>query len=131
MSVLNITALFNGACPKDYSASIAEIGVNAGADTWRAACDDASDYPLITDDNRESIRDWLLSFGAWDRAELDATNLDALLLQFIAGDIRDAGLSPESTDTDWIDYQRRAESGQVSGSLFRGADGSVYFYAGS
>ena len=39
---INITRFFNEACPRDYSASAAEIGENAGADTWRAACDDSA-----------------------------------------------------------------------------------------
>jgi hypothetical protein len=44
---INITRFFNDAAPMDYSASVAEIGQNAGKDTWRAACDDASDWNML------------------------------------------------------------------------------------
>jgi len=95
---LNITRFCNEAAPMDYSASVAEIGANAGADTWRAACEDAPDWNLLdTDDKRQAFRDHIRGFGAWDAAEIAAMtdlHLNALLIQFIAGDIRnndDAG----------------------------------------
>jgi len=39
---LNITAFFNTIAPMDYSASVAEIGNDAGPATWRAAFSAAS-----------------------------------------------------------------------------------------
>lgn len=96
---LNITHFFRTATPKDYSASVAEIGNNAGAYTWQAAIDDSEDYPLLnSDDNRQEFRDYIKGFGAWDDAEIAAMNdtaLNALLIQMISGDIREAGLKSE------------------------------------
>ena len=43
---INVTRFYLEACPKDYSASVAEIGSNAGQDTWNAAVDDAGKFFL-------------------------------------------------------------------------------------
>ena len=130
---LDITKFFQTAAPSDYSASVAEIGARAGLDTWNAACDDAPDYPLLdTDDKRDAFRDYVRMFGAWSPKEIKAwtdAELTALLMQFIAGDIREAGLTPQSTPEDWARYEKDAESGRVSGRLYY-SNGSVYYSLG-
>lgn len=45
---INITTFFNNAAPMDYSASIAEIGDDAGPSTWRAA-NEAEYFPEEVD----------------------------------------------------------------------------------
>lgn len=129
---LNITALCNSMCPRDYSASVAEIGANAGADTWRAACDNAPDYSdwLDTDDKRESFRDFVRGYGAWSDNEINAWSNDeltALLIQFISGDIRESGLD---AGIDWPEYYELSEHGTISGNLFRADDGEIYYTIG-
>lgn len=132
---LNITEFFNNAAPMDYSASVAEIGADAGRSTWRAAVEDAPDWPLLdTDEKREAFRDHIRGFGAWDDVEIKAWSnreLTALCMQMIAGDIREAGLSPGSDDADWIVYEARANAGHCGGSIYRGDDGQVFYYIGS
>lgn len=132
---IDISAFFNAACPRDYSASVAELGANAGADTWRAATDDAEDWPMLaTDEAREAFRAFVISSGGWSREEVAAfTNkeLSALLIQWISGDMRECDIGPESTPEDWARYQREAEEGQVPGRIFRAEDGRVFFYVGS
>jgi hypothetical protein len=136
MMEINITRFFNAAAFRDYSASVAEIGNNAGADTWSAACDDAPDYPelLATDEAREAFRDYVQSWGAWERAEIDARSnaeLSALMIQWISGDAREAfPHARTSADISPDDWARYAESDDSAGRLFRGDDGSVYFYVG-
>lgn len=94
---IDITDFYQNACPKDYSASVAEIGENAAAYTWRAAIDDALDYLMLdTDDKRDAFKAYIIGFGAWTHEEIEAwTNieLNALFIQFVAGSMRD-------TDTD-------------------------------
>lgn len=111
---INITQFFTDATPMDYSASVAEIGGNAGADTWRAACDDAPDYDLLnTPEKLDAMRKWARSSGGWDAEEIAAwsdVELNALFIQLISGDIRE--------------YQA---SDQVSGALFKGIDGGIYY----
>lgn len=130
---LNITEFFNEAAPRDYSASVAEIGNNAGADTWQAAMADADDYNLLdTDDKRDAFRVYVKGFGAWDDAEIAAwcdTELQALCVQMIAGDMRECGIGPESTDADWGEYQKRAEAGRVSGRIGRN-ETDIFYYIG-
>lgn len=122
---LDITRFFNDACPKDYSASIAEIGNSAGADTWRAAMDDSEEYFLLDNvDKRDNFRQHLVGMGAWDDNEVNDFNdceLNALLLQLISGDIREAGL--DSRFPDWRAYENDENN---RGSLFH-ADGKVYY----
>jgi hypothetical protein len=112
---LNITEFFNAAAPMDYSASVAEIGAGAGRATWQAAVEDAPDWPLLdTDKKREAFRNHVRGFGAWDDAEIaewSARELTALLIQMIAGDIREADLSPDADDVDWA--QRPGRPGQL------------------
>lgn len=115
---INITNFYCNACPRDYSASVAEIGRNAGADTWRAAMDDSADYPILdTAEKREAFKEYIQGFGAWDDTEIAAftdTALNALCIQFVSGDIREYGLDNEN-----------------GGNLFSGVDGEIYFYCGS
>ena len=132
---LNVTEFFRTAAPMDYSASAAEIGADADRQTWLAAVEDAPDWPLLdTDEKREAFKAHLLGFGAWQEdeiAEWSNRELVALLLQMIAGDIRDADLSPDSDDADWIAYEARAAAGQCASNIFRADDGAVYYWIGS
>lgn len=134
---LDITEFFNGAAPMDYSASAAEIGLNAGPDTWRAACDDAPDYPLLdTDDKRAAFRAFVRSSGGWSDAEIAAwsdAELTALLIQWISGDMREPvgfELGPGTTAEQWAEYERQSCEGQCAGRIFRAGDGRIYFYIG-
>lgn len=115
---INITKFYREATPNDYSASVAEIGNNAGPDTWRAANDDSAEYFILdTDEKREAFRDYIRGFGAWDESEITGfsdTALNALCIQFVAGDLREHGLDSES-----------------GGTCFTGTDGEFYFYCGS
>lgn len=62
---LDITRFFNEACPMDYSASVAEIGRDAGKVTWSAAVEDAAEYSILPDEKaREAFRDQVKGFGA-------------------------------------------------------------------
>lgn len=129
---LNITDLYNNMAPMDYSASVAEIGESAGADTWRAACDDSADYMILdTDDKREAMREHVRGFGAWSEEEINAWSdieLNALLLQMISGDIRESVLDDDRSA--WPEYYELAEQGTVSGNLFRADDGQIYYTIG-
>ncbi len=92
---VNITQFFNEACPRDYSASVAEIGNNAGKATWEAANEDSAEYMLIdTDEKRDALRQHVRGFGAWSDDEIAAwtdIELNALFIQLVSGDMREAG----------------------------------------
>ena len=130
---LNITKVFNAIAPRDYSASVAEIGANAGRDTWRAAIDDSPEFMLLdTDDKREAFKAHIRGYGAWSDAEIAAwsdVELNALLLQMIAGDMREGNLSAGMTAAGWARYQEASEAGQISGAIFV-TDGEIYYYVG-
>ena len=135
---LNITEAFNAIAPRDYSASVAEIGANAGPDTWRAAVEDSPEYMLLdTGDKREAFKAHIRGFGAWDEEEIAAwsdVELNALFLQMIAGDMREADLRAGMTAEEWQAYQEATEAGQCAGNIFGGplsTDGEIYYYLGS
>lgn len=126
---LDITDFFTNAAPRDYSASVAELGRDAGAITWRHACEDVPEYPLLdTEEKREAFRAHAREFGAWSDEEIaqwSDEELTALLLQMISGDIRDTGMEPDTFD--WQAYQEGVEEGTYSGRLFRSDDGRIYY----
>lgn len=131
---IEITALIASEdfTPFDLSNNRATLGDNAGQLTWQASKEAAEAIPslLPTSEHKEAFRDWAESSGGWTREEIDAwtdSELDALLLQWIAGDIHEAFGDAEPSEWDWADYQERAEHGQVSPNLFRCDDGRVFF----
>jgi hypothetical protein len=115
------------------SGSVAEWGEGAGRFTWNNCLKQAEKGNPITDDNRDEVRSFFRSFGAWSAEEIggwDDAELGALLIQFAAGDIREAENVATDDDTgeiDWDEYEREAERGQVSGRLFRDAAGRIWF----
>lgn len=131
MRHLEITDFFNNAAPMDYAASVAEIGANAGAYTWRAACDDSPDYPILRDDSTlEAFREFVINNGGWSEREVrefTATELNALAIQWVAGDMRECDIGPDSTPADWAEYELRANDGIVPSRIWRDDDGRVYF----
>lgn len=129
---INITHFFRNAAPMDYSASVAEIGQDAGTSTWNAAKDDSEDYPLIdTDEKREALRAHIKGFGAWDAEEIARmtdTDLNALFIQMVSGDIRESGI--DTANPDWKAYEEKVEQGQIGGSFWPGDDGDIYYAIG-
>lgn len=130
---IDITLFFNQACPRDYSASVAEIGNNAAQYTWQAAWDDSADYNMLdTDEKRQAFREYVKEFGAWSTEEIAAwsdVELNALFIQMVAGDIREADLDQENPD--WAQYEQDSNDGRISGRMFPTDDGKVYYYIGS
>ncbi len=136
MVEIDITRFFNEAAPMDYSASVAEIGTDAGPSTWRAACDDSPDYPelLATEDQREAFRGFVRSSGGWTDKEIrqwSDDELRALFIQWISGDMRECGMLPGLTEDEWREIESRQSEGRTPSNIYRGDDGRIYFYCGS
>ena len=89
---IDITTFYKYCVPLDYCASVAEIGRNAGADTWQAALDDSLEYIMLsTCAKREAMRDHLKEYGAWSATDIDRWSiqeLNAMLIQEIASAMR-------------------------------------------
>lgn len=129
---IDISRLFHSGdyAPMNYSASVAEIGQNAGNITWKAACDDANDFGpmLVTPKQLDAFRDHVTGFGAWSEEEIAAwsdNECNALFLQLVSGDIREADL-----DTDNPDWEEYYENDSVAGRMFEGIDGHIYYQLG-
>lgn len=126
---INITKFYNEACPKDYFASVAEIGANAGRDTWEAAKEDAGFFQFLdTQEKVDAFKAFVKESGDWTWDEINSWSvreLNALFLQWVAGDIREC--LEWDVDDVWANYEEMAESGQVPSRLFRTDNGQVYF----
>ena len=126
---INITKFYDEAAPMDYSASVAEIGNNAGPQTWQAAKEDASDWNMLdTDEKRQAFREWVKPSGGWTEAEIAEwtdLELNALFVQWVAGDIR--GCLEWDCDDVWTNYAEMAEAGQVPSNIWRDDQGQVFF----
>jgi hypothetical protein len=127
---INITSFFNNARHADYSASVAEIGDNAGTITWRNALEDSPKWNLLdTEEKRDAFREYVKGFGAWSDDEIAGwsnVELNALFVQFVAGDVREG--FERDADNLWENYYTLCEEGRVSGNLFRDDNGQIYYY---
>ena len=115
-------------CAELLSGSVAELGETAALTTWKNAVRKAEELHPITDENRDAARDHVRGFGAWSPEEIeswDDAELGALLLQFAAGDLREAErVGVETAD----DYERECERGRLSGRLwFDDENGKVWY----
>lgn len=137
MAEIDITDFVRGdADPSDYSASIAETGYqDIGKRTWHAAL--GAETLLTTPEHIADWREYVKGFGAWEDEEIDGWSeqeCNALFVQYISGDIREAReLAPSDNDEgiDWPEYEKLCEVDQCNGNLFLGSDDCIYYYVGS
>jgi len=115
---IDVTDLFNGELDAWYiSNSVFNLGDNAAKITWEHALAAPN---LVTDENRETIRDHFRAYGAWDEGDLLQWNdqsLSALLWQDAAADVQ------EHWDLEALDEQPWE-------SRIFSADGRFYFTIG-
>lgn len=131
---LNISHLFaddSAFVPFDCSNNMATMGEGVGRITWQAAKETAEEITLLkTEEEKQEYRDYVKGFGAWSEEEIAAwsdTELNALLLQFIAGDVREAFKDADVSEWDWAQYEKDSQAGRISGNLFKADDGSIYY----
>ena len=119
-----VTRLINEVDPSEISGSIAERGNNAGPETWANAMEATADEPLLKPDERNAARKFFRGFGAWTEQEIAAwsdNELDAIVLQYAAGDLRELqSCAPGDGlgDIDWDEAERLQSEGTCAGSLF-------------
>lgn len=127
MFSVDITDFLAQECMRDYSASVAELGPHAGRDTWQACTENAPDWQFLKPENMDGFREFVRSAGAWDDAEIAAWSedyLQALCLQWIAGDVRECGADKPAPD--WQAIRADQENGRVPSSVYF-QDGRVYW----
>ena len=132
---LDITALITrqGFDPWELSNSRANLGQDAHR-CWRNSVAQAQIPPPLLDSEeaKQEFRDWVESSGGWSLDEIAAwsdVELNALLIQWIAGDIREAfgdDLPYDPSEWDRTQYETDASAGRISSNLFF-ANGKVYF----
>ncbi len=128
MREVNVNRLVTDLEPSDISASVAERGANAGSETWANSMKAVAEYPLLKENEREAVRGFFAEFGAWDEEEVAAwsdNELDALVLQFAAGDLRELqALAPGEGlgGIDWDEAEKLSQDGVCGGRLFVSGD---------
>jgi hypothetical protein len=117
--------------PFDMSNNRATLGDDAGRLTWEASKECAQEIDMLNTPGRvEAFREFVSQSGGWsdeETAAMDHDELNALCLQWIAGDIREAFGDAEFSEWDWTAYGEDAGAGRISSRLYRGDDGKVYF----
>jgi hypothetical protein len=118
----------------DLSHSVAEGGENAMHNTWKNSKAEAGRHPVLnTPEKLAAMREFAASSGGWTReeiAEWPDSELNALFLQWIAGDCRELG-ADSLADIDWDEAEEMQSAGQAASNLFRGDDDKIYFYLGN
>ena len=112
------------------SHSRAEGGQDAGRNTWQAAKQAARETVLLdTEEKLDAMRDFAHSSGGWTREEIaawSAEEINALFLQWVAGDCREAG-ADSLGEIDWQGYETDCEAGAASSRFYKTEDGRIYF----
>jgi hypothetical protein len=131
---ININKYFdNELCPSDFSASVAEMGQNAGEYTWNYAKEESQDILILTSFEQfaafiEHMESMGMDFSEDDKP-MNGMELNALFIQLISGDIRESeGLS--ECPINWELYAEESEAGQVSSRIYFGTDNNHYYYLG-
>lgn len=135
---LDITSLVRSDdfVPFDLSNNRATLGDDAGRLTWNASLETAKEVASLipTPEHKEAFRSFVKDSGGWTEEEIAAwsdTELDAVLLQWIAGDIREAFGDADFAGWDWAEYEKDSEAGRISSRLFKASDGRLFFYIGN
>lgn len=128
MCEIDVTPIMTEDCSV-LSASQAELGPEAGKITWDNCLALSERLPLITDTNRDDVRDHFADYGAWERSEIDAwsdVELGAMVWQEAAASYREF---EDYCDGDLTRYEVECERGSISGQLWL-TETSAIFYAG-
>ena len=135
---IDITDFVKTAEASEFSASQAELGKDAGKITWNNAKREAESTQLIGEENRDEFNRWAREFGAWSEDEIAAWSLDecnALLIQYISGDLRELESLCYSDDDeygiDWKEAEKLSSAGTIGSNIYRGDDSRLYFYMGN
>lgn len=130
MASIDVTWFIRTCSMMDFSASVAEIGTDAGPATWRASLEESEEFDFLpTPDLLQEFREWLKPWGGWSDDEIAAMSdqhLRALCLQWIAGDWRECFDCPIDA-VDWEGYRILASDGQCPSSFYRTEDGLIFW----
>ena len=110
----------------NLSHSQAEGGENAMQNTWKNSI-------LNTPEKLQAMRDFSRESGGWTReeiAEWTDSEINALFLQWVAGDCRELGADSLS-EIDWQEAEVLQSEGEAPSNIYKGDDGKIYFYLGN
>ncbi len=108
-----------------FCSSVAESGLsNIGQITWNNTLEE-TELNYVNQENKEEFLQYFLSFGAWEKEEIDSIEeLNALAIQEIAHRIR------EFENYDCLkEYKKDEMEGSIMGGIFK-HNGSHYITLG-
>jgi hypothetical protein len=114
------------------SNSVANLGDNAGKITWNNSLNAAKEMPqpLDTEEKQKAFRKFVREYSSELEGDCkDNVELNALFIQWVAGDIREAfgyDLAEDFNEWNWDEYEIDSEKGHVSSNLYK-QDGKLYF----
>lgn len=135
---IDITDFVVAATPRDYSESIAEIGQHAAEITWQAAKTAGKQHPMLdTKEKLRAMRNWLKNAG-WgldEKKPPTRPELNALFVQLISGDLREAGIDENGLGVEELRSALEAvehdiQEGLIACRVFVGSNGRVYYDLG-
>ena len=119
---IDITSLLEMDCVQ-LSHSAHEGGQDAGRNTWTSSKAQVAKTPVLdTEEKLQAMREFARSSGGWtaeEIAEWSAGEVNALFLQWVSGECREAGADSLS-EIDWEEYREDCKAGLISGRLYRG-----------
>lgn len=118
------------------SGSVAELGASAARLTWANSQAYAAKHPLLTRREQfDAAREFIIESGGWTEEEVHAmpdSEVNSLITQWVAGDLRELeSMCDEDGSVCWEAAEEMSHVGIVSGRIYPGDDGKVYFYMGA
>lgn len=128
---IDVTDLFKEDEPHLYSASMFELGERAGKITWDNAIEASETFSFVTRETRPDIVAFVKSAGAWSLDEIAGwtdVELNALLIQWVAGDMREGETYAldDNGEWNWNAYYEAAQAGHVASRLYEN-NGRIYY----
>lgn len=130
-----ITHIFDNQEPDFFASSIAKSGnPNIARDCWLRAVTHADPLRfLVTPAQQKAFQDYLEDAGFEFEREYTPREIEALFIQSVASDVEEAQYVAPGRDwqgISWKKYERASNDGKVSGTLFKGEDGEIYYQIG-
>lgn len=119
-----------------YSASVMELGANAGPRTWNNAKKAYETWNFLdTPEKQEAFKEYIKGYGAWSEEEVATwsdAELNALFIQFVSGDLREMGIDDvEYEDIDWAEIRKAQESGYMPSNIWKNdGEPGIFFSLG-
>ena len=117
--------------PSQYSPSTEGCVGGEFRRAWHEAMEKVMRAPLLTTESElEAARKYFMNTGEWSPEEVrwwSGDEVQAMLIQTIASQMRECRIGAYSTDEDWARYGEDVSDGRYPSNIYRGHDDRIYF----